>query len=159
MPKKLEKQKIDQTEGMRIRTVSERQQGRGQSPMHSGKPRQGWPDSGLSAAEALFIALGDGQAAFFMKTHFSPPEQRAHVFSKRWIIRENSCCFWHVAVIEQGRVPTGTRPLINVAHIIVDGFSGRIQKKWLLGNIFEDEYRQFLKELFARHGGCRVRIL
>jgi hypothetical protein len=114
------------------------------------------PDHGLSAEQALFLALEDPQTACFLKTSFSTPEQKSEIITERRVTKNSLGYFWQVAIIEKP-LPTlrANLPLLNIAHIIVDALDGKILRRWFLRNVFSEEYQEFKRRLFAPHEGCK----
>ncbi len=108
------------------------------------------PVPGLSAADALFIALEDQDTSYFLKTYFAAPELKHQVFSRRWVTEHDSRKIWQVAIIEKSRLGGGREQLLNIAHISLDASSGEICKKWFFGNVFLEEYLEFIDRLSVR---------
>jgi hypothetical protein len=114
------------------------------------------PAGGIGAADALFAALADMKTADFIRAVFSGPEQRPAVTTEKTESRLGARRFWEVAIIEKPRVPAGLKkPLLNVAHVVVDAGNGRVRARWFLTKVRDDEYRDFLRAKFPRPAGCK----
>jgi hypothetical protein len=105
---------------------------------------------GISAADALFVALKDEDTACFLRTHFAAPELKPQVLSRRWVTEHDSRRLWQVAIIEKSRLGSRQAHFFNVAHISLDAASGEIRQKWFFGNVFLEEYLEFIDRLTAR---------
>ena len=117
--------------------------------------RPGRPER-LSPEQALFLALEDPLTAHFLRTAFAIPEQRPEIVTKRWLIKAGGCSSWHVAIIEKPRPLPGARlPLLNIAHVMVDGLGGKILQRWFLQSVFYREYREFIRQESSLRRGCR----
>ncbi|MDH7512600.1 MAG: hypothetical protein QHH14_06620 [Clostridiales bacterium] len=112
---------------------------------------------GLSAADAMVIALRDEDTACFLRTHFAAPELKHEVLSRRWVTEHDSRKTWQVAIIEKGRLGGGREQVLNIAHISLDALSGEICQKWFFGNVFLEEYLEFIDCLSARRSDCTGR--
>jgi hypothetical protein len=114
----------------------------------------------LSAEEAVFIAFEDTETARFLKTSFSGPEQKPEIITERRMTKHAHCHFWQVAIIEKPPAAFKVnRPLLNVAHVIIDAFDGKILQRWYLKSVFYEEYHEFRKSLFVLPEGCKGRNL
>jgi hypothetical protein len=113
----------------------------------------------LTAAQALRIALEDGQTAHFIQTAFSKVEQRPQILTAKWRLRIQDRKAWAVAIVETCRHPAGRcGDLINAAILAVDLTEGSIQDRKYFKNIFFSEFQKKLRrELGVRLGGCRGR--
>lgn len=109
-----------------------------------------WPMSGLSAADALFVALKDEDMAHFIRAYFAEPELKPQVLSRHWLTEHDSSRLWQVVIIEESRLGGRRGQFFNVAHISLDAASGEIRGKWFFGNIFLEEYLEFIDRLNAR---------
>ena len=106
--------------------------------------------SGLSAADALFVALQDKDTAHFIRAYFAAPELKPRVLSRRWVTEHESKQLWQVAIIEKSCLGGRRGQFFNVAHISLDAASGEIRQKWFFGNVFLEEYLEFINRLTAR---------
>jgi hypothetical protein len=116
------------------------------------------PGRGLSAEQALFLALEDPQTACFLKTTFTIPEEKPEIVTERWMTRDKRCYSWQVAIIEKP-LP-GLRanlPLLNIAHIMINALDGKVLQRWFLQSVFYEEYTEFMSNVFSLHEGCRGR--
>jgi hypothetical protein len=112
----------------------------------------------LSPGQALFLALEDPLTAHFLRTEFEIPEQRPEIVIKRRLIISRRYPSWHVAIIEKPRPLRGGRlPLLNIAHVMVDGLDGRILQRWFLRSVLYAEYREFMRQESSLRKGCRDR--
>ena len=117
--------------------------------------RPGRPER-LSSEKALFLALEDPLTAHFLRTAFEIPEQRPEIVTKRWLLKAGGYSSWHVAIIEKPRPLLGARPpLLNIAHVMVDGLDGKILQRWFLQSVFYTEYREFMRQESSLRKGCR----
>jgi len=115
------------------------------------------PAPELSAAEAFSIALEDRRTARFLKTHFSAPELRPRVFSRRWLRKAASGAFWQIAIIEKTPAVGNKNWLLTVAHVSVDAADGEIRGRWFFCRIFLEEYLEFIVRSGAHQTGCKDR--
>jgi hypothetical protein len=111
------------------------------------------PVPGLSAADALFVALKDEDTAYFLRAHFAAPELKPQILSRRWVTEDDSRRLWQVAIIEKSRLGGRRGRFFNVAHISLDAASGEIRQKWFFGNVYLEEYLEFTDRLTARRSG------
>ncbi len=111
------------------------------------------PMTGLSAGDALFIALKDEDTAHFLRTHFSAPELDHHIYSRRWMMEQDSRRFWQVTIIEKSSLDGKREQFFNIAHISLDAVSGQICQRWFFGNILLQEYLEFINRLGTRPTG------
>jgi hypothetical protein len=111
---------------------------------------------GTRRPPASAAALADMKTADFIRAVFSRPEQRPAVTTEKTESRLGARRFWEVAIIEKPRVPAGLKkPLLNVAHVVVDAGNGRVRERWFLTKVRDDEYRDFLRAKFPRPAGCK----
>lgn len=116
------------------------------------------PGRRLSAEEALFIALEDTQTARFLKTCFSGPEQKPEIITERRMTTHSHYHSWQVAIIEKPPAALkASRPLLNIAHVMIDALDGKILQRWYLKSVFYEEYHEFRKSLLAPPEGCKGR--
>jgi len=109
----------------------------------------------LSAAEAFSIALEDKETAGFLKAHFSVPELRPRVFSRRWLTKAASGAFWQIAILEKTPAVGNKNWLFTVAHVSVDATNGKILGRWFFSRIFQEEYLEFIVRSGAHPSDCK----
>jgi hypothetical protein len=114
-------------------------------------------NSRLKPAQALSLAMGDPEAARFMRAVFSPPEQRSEIFSSSWFSTEGPGTRWMVLIGE--RLPLrllGKRRLTNVVLIEIDGCRGAVIRRECLSSLLDAEVRERVN-LWLRRGGYKGR--
>lgn len=100
----------------------------------------------VTPSQALWIALEDSVTSLFIKTHFHNPEKNPEITSRRWISRKGNHHNWNVEIIEKFPFPlNSTKKVLNVALVEVDGKLGKIVKRRLLSNVFDWEYKRYIR--------------
>ncbi len=113
---------------------------------------------GLSPEQVLFLALEDPLTARFLRSAFKIPEHRPEIVTKRWLHKAGGCLSWHVVIIEKPGPSLKARPpLLNIAHIMVDGLEGKVLQRWFLQRVSYKEYREFMRQEFSLRKDCTDR--
>lgn len=104
-------------------------------------------DFRVDRTTVLRIAMEDAETSRFILTHFSQPEQKAHIISRKKMIQNDGKHRWVIELIE--RVPfcfNGKKEMMNIVRIEIDPFHGEIIRRQYFNNLFEEEYRNIVNQ-------------